>query len=75
MPFFICCSIINNPTLTYISFNCVFNRFSHQRMISGSKIGIQCNIYNDGDVTFDIAIVSSIDLIKWLEFGNEEVSN
>ena len=42
---------------------------------SGSRIGIQCNMYNDGDVTFDIAIVSSVDLIKWLEFGNEEVSN
>ena len=42
---------------------------------SGSRIGIQCNMYNDGDVTFDISIVSSVDLIKWLEFGNEEISN
>lgn len=41
---------------------------------SGQRIGVQCNMYADGDITFDIAIANSIDLIEWLEYGNIKIS-
>ena len=42
---------------------------------SGESIGIQCYMFNSGTITFNISIINSIDLIKWLEFGTEEVSD
>lgn len=42
---------------------------------SGERISIQCYFFESGNIRFSIALVSSVELIKWLEEGNRSTSN
>ena len=42
---------------------------------SGERISVQCYFFESGEIRLSIALVSSVELIKWLEEGNRSTSN
>ena len=42
---------------------------------SGERISVQCYFFESGKIRLSIALVSSVELIKWLEDGNRSTSN